>query len=141
MRLLGPVTVKLFVSSDSPDTDFAAKLVDIYPPTDDDPDGFGLTVCEGMMWMSYRDADTGPAPAMQTAAVYEMEISCFPASNLFAPGHRIRLDIASSNFPRREINRNTGDPLKPGKQIERNTVWHDASRPSLVMLPVTPVVV
>ena len=68
--------------------------------------------------------------------MYEIVIDCFPAANLFAAGHRIRIDIASSNFPRHEINRNTADPFSPEKIVATNTVFHDAARPSHVLLPI-----
>jgi len=137
VQVLGPLHVKLFVSSDALDTDFAAKLVDVYPPNEDYPDGYAMSVCEGLLRMRYRESDV-ELKLMEPGTVYEVEIECFPAANLFATGHRIRLDIASSNFPRYDINRNTGDPSSPERRIAHNTIHHDALRPSHVLFPVLP---
>jgi len=135
VRVLGPLRARLFVSSDAPDTDFAAKLIDVHPPNEDYSNGYALTVCEGLLRMRYRETDVDMT-LMEPGRIYEIEIECFPAANLFAAGHRIRLDIASSNFPRYGINRNTGAPDRPEKRIARNTIHHDAEHPSRVMLPV-----
>ena len=135
LRLLGPLRVKLFVSSDAPDTDFAAKLVDVYPPSKDYPNGYAYPVCEGLLRMSCRESDV-EMKLMEPGRIYQIEIECFPAANLFAAGHRVRLDIASSNFPRYEINRHTGDPFSPLKRVAHNTIHHDAAHPSHVLLPI-----
>ena len=135
VRLLGPLQARLYVQSSAPDTDFCVKLVDVYPPSEDYPQGYAMIVAEGIMRMTYREGGEQLVP-MQAGAVYEIVIDCFPAANLFAAGHRIRIDIASSNFPRHEINRNTADPFSPEKIVATNTVFHDAARPSHVLLPI-----
>jgi putative CocE/NonD family hydrolase len=89
--------------------------------------------------MRFRDSWTNPAP-MTPGEVYETSIPFYPISNLFGRGHRIRLDISSSNFPRFDVNPNTGGPLgEPGPlMVADNTVYHTAARPSRIVLPVVP---
>lgn len=137
LSAFGPFRVRLHVSSDAPDTDFAVKLVDVYPPSKDYPEGYAMGVCEGLLRMRYRESDV-ELKLMEPGVVYEVEIECFPVANLFATGHRIRLDVASSNFPRYEINRNTGDPRSPERRIAHNSIHHDTLRPSCILLPVLP---
>lgn len=137
VRLLGPVKVMLWISSNSPDTDFAAKLVDVYPPSDDYPNGYALGICEGLLPARYRNGLEKPE-LLEPGKPYRLEIVLFPAANLFCKGHRIRLDIASSNFPRYEINRNTGDPSDASVRVAKNTVYHDREHASAMILPVLP---
>jgi len=105
----GPVVVRLFVSSDCVDTDFTAKLVDVYPPSDDYPDGFAMNVTDGIFRMRYRDGWDHEV-RMKPETVYAIRIEPFATSNLFQAGHRLRLDISSSNYPQFDINPNTGAP-------------------------------
>ncbi|MBI4624980.1 MAG: CocE/NonD family hydrolase [Verrucomicrobia bacterium] len=86
LRVLGPLIVRLLVSSDAPDTDFVAKLVDVYPANTDYPEGYGMTVCDGTQRMLYRESNVNLKP-MESGRVYEIAIECFPAANLFAAGH------------------------------------------------------
>lgn len=137
LTLLGPFTVTLWVSSDCPDTDFMVKLVDVYPPSDDYPEGYAFPVCEGMQRMAYRQG-SDQLQLMSPGETYEIEIECFPAANRFAAGHRLRLDLASSNFPRYEINRNTGDYASSARQVARNTVFLGSCTPSRVTFHVLP---
>ena len=108
--VVGPVSAVLQVSSDAPDTDFTAKLVDVYPPSADYPDGFDLNITDGILRARYRDSRQA-APPMEPGETYEIEIRFFPTANRFAAGHRIRLEISSSNYPRFDRNPNTGEPL------------------------------
>ncbi len=139
MELTGPLTVKLWISSDCPDTDFTAKLVDVYPPSADYPDGYAMNLTDGILRVRYRDSWEAPA-MMVPGQVYEIAIEAFPTSNRFMPGHRIRIDIASSNFPHFDVNPNTGEPeaRATGMRVARNRVYLDRARPSHAILPVIP---
>ena len=124
---------------DSSDTDFTMKLVDVYPPNADYPEGFEMNITDGILRARYRDSWEEPR-LMEPGTVYELVIQPFPTSNLFARGHRIRLDISSSNFPHFDLNFNTGEPEGQAtrSEIARNTIWLDAAHPSHVVLPVVP---
>ena len=139
MEVTGPVDVRLWVASSAPDTDFTAKLIDVYPPSRWYPSGYALNITDSILRLRYRGGgDT--AKAYTPGEVVEITITLYPTSNLFCAGHRLRLDISSSNFPRFDVNPNTGDP--PGMERRRsgadNTLFHHAQRPSHVVLPVIP---
>lgn len=138
-EVTGPIKVKLWISSNCPDTDFTMKLIDVYPPSADYPQGYALNVTDGILRCRYRESWESPA-LMKTGEVYAIEIEPFPTSNLFKAGHRIRLDIASSNFPHFDVNPNTGEPegLARRSRIATNTVYMDRERPSHVVLPIVP---
>ena len=135
LSIAGNVSGILWISSDAPDTDFFMKLLDVYPPSKDDPNGYAFPVSEGILRVRYRESRERPTP-MEPGTVYCIEIDMQPSANLFRAGHRIRLDICSSNFPNYDINRNTGDPDDRDWRIARNTVYHEAARASYVQLPV-----
>ena len=137
LEVTGPIEVKLWVSSDAPDTDFTAKLIDVYPSNEDYPQGFALNLTDSIFRMRYRSSWERPE-MMKPGEVYPVTITLYATSNLFAKGHRIRLDISSSNFPRFDINPNTGEPLgrNTRTQVALNTVHHSADHPSHVVLPV-----
>ncbi len=137
VEVTGSPTVRLWVSSSARDTDFTAKLIDLYPPSADYPEGYALNISDSIIRMRFRDSWTNPQP-LTPGEVYEASIPFYPISNLFARGHRIRLDISSSNFPRFDLNPNTGGPLgEPGAMVVAdNTVHHAAARPSHIVLPV-----
>ena len=139
VEVTGPITVKLWASSTATDTDFTAKLLDIYPPSLDYPQGYHLNVCEGIVRARYRDF-SGKAKLLEPGRAYEFEIILEPTSNLFATGHRIRLDISSSNFPRFDVNPNTGEPVGRHTHtvVAENTIYNDAQHPSHVVLPIIP---
>jgi hypothetical protein len=139
IEVTGPVEVKLWISSTAVDTDFTAKLVDVCPPNADYPLGFDLNIGDAIKRARYRDSLEKPT-LMQPGEVYPLAIDIYPTSNVFAKGHRIRIDISSSNFPRFDLNPNTGEPLQRHRRllVADNTVWHDAARPSHVLLPVLP---
>ncbi len=129
--------MRLWVSSTAPDTDFTAKLLDVYPANEDYPEGYHLPLCDSILRARFRSG-FDHEELMKPGQVYEIRIPLPPISNLFVKGHRIRLDIASSNFPRFDINPNTGEPL--GRHTHRvtaqNTVYFDRRRPSQIVLPV-----
>jgi putative CocE/NonD family hydrolase len=137
VRLAGNIKAVLWVSSDAPDTDFFVKLIDVYPASPDDPTGYAFPVSEGILRARYRDSWETPSP-METGVVYRAEVQLEPSANLFQPGHRIRVDICSSNFPNFDINRNTGDPEGREWRIARNRVYHVAEYPSYIELPLLP---
>ena len=139
LEVTGELEVELWVSSSAPDTDFTAKLIDVYPPSPDYPDGFDLLIGDGIIRTRFRDSLT-EEKLMEPGTVYPVRIHLYPTSNVFKKGHRIRVDISSSNFPRFDVNPNTGEPLNRNRltQTAVNTVEHNAARPSRILLPVVP---
>ncbi len=135
LEVTGPVVVKLWVASTAVDTDFTAKLIDVYPPSRDYPEGYALNLSDGILRTKFRDSWSEPE-LMEPGEVYPISIELYPTSNLFARGHRIRVDISSSNFPRLDVNGNTGEnpALSAIKVTADNTVYHDQGRPSHIML-------
>ena len=139
MEVTGPMQVKLWISSTCVDTDFTAKLIDVYPASSDYPGGFDLNIADGIRRARFRES-LKSEKLMTPGEVYPLTIQLYPTSNIFKKGHRIRVDVSSSNFPRFDINPNTGEPLNDNRQtkIAVNTVYHDASRPSQIVLPIVP---
>jgi hypothetical protein len=139
VEVTGAIEVKLWISSDGPDTDFTFKLIDLYPPSADWPEGFALNLTDGILRCRYRESWEKPS-MMAPGEVYPITVTAFPTSNLFKAGHRIRLDISSSNFPRFDVNPNTGAPEGEGldRRVAKNSVYVDASRPSHILLPIIP---
>ena len=139
LEVTGPISVSLWISSSAVDTDFTAKLVDVYPPSQDYPEGYALNISDGILRAKFRNSWERPEP-LEPSEVYPITIPMFPTSNLFVKGHRIRLDISSSNFPRFDVNGNTGDnpATSPVKIPAQNSVYHDAGRPSQLLLPIVP---
>ncbi|HYL38127.1 MAG TPA: CocE/NonD family hydrolase, partial [Bryobacteraceae bacterium] len=133
IEVTGPVKVVLYASSDCPDTDFVAKLVDVYP------DGRTMAVAEGVMRARYRDGLSTPKP-LEAGKVYAFNIDLVGTSNAFLRGHRIRVDIASSHFPQFNRNPNTGDPfgLDAKTRVAHQTIYHTSTEPSHIVLPVIP---
>ena len=118
-------------------TDFTAKLIDVYPPNEVYPQGFDMNISDGIIRARYRDSFE-KAELMEPGQVYKFDIELYPTSNLFKRGHRIRVDVSSSNFPRLDVNPNTGEPLGLNQltQTAINTVYHDSEHPSQILLPV-----
>jgi putative CocE/NonD family hydrolase len=139
LEVVGPLAVKLWASSDGPDTDFTAKLIDVWPPNPDFPEGLALNVADGIVRARYRDSLTAPT-FLEPGRPYELTIELYPTALVFGAGHRIRLDISSSSFPRYDVNPNTGEPLNAnqGWRVATNTVFHDPEHPSRIVLPVIP---
>jgi uncharacterized protein len=135
----GPVEVDLFASSTGVDTDFTAKLVDVYPPSESFPQGFDMNLTDGILRARYRD-DARMQKLMRPGQVYRLTIRPFDTANVFKKGHRIRLDISSSNFPRFDVNPNTGEPLGMNRRVLEvdNTVYHNARQPSQLRLWLLP---
>jgi len=139
IEVTGPLVVTLWASTDGPDTDFTAKLVDVYPPNKDFPDGLALNIADGIVRARYRQS-RAKAVRLEPGRPYEFTIELYPTSLVFMPGHRIRLDISSSSFPRFDVNPNTGEPLNAntGWRVAANTIFHDPDHPSRIVLPVVP---
>ncbi|MDA0329651.1 MAG: CocE/NonD family hydrolase [Gemmatimonadetes bacterium] len=139
IEVTGPLRVKLWITSDCPDTDFTAKLIDVYPANADYPDGFAMNLTDGIIRCRYRDSWESPT-LMEPGRTYEVTIDAFPTSNLFKAGHKIRLDISSSNYPHFDLNFNTGEAegLATRSRVATNTIWMDRSRPSHAVLPIVP---
>jgi len=131
LEVTGPLRLTLHVSSSAADTDITAKLVDVYP------DGRAFNIQEGALRMRYREGFDKDL-RMQKGEIYEVRIDLHVTSNYFGPGHRIRLDISSSNFPRWDRNLNTGGNNYDETEfiIAENTVHHSAERPSFIALPI-----
>jgi putative CocE/NonD family hydrolase len=110
LLLCGPIAVRLWVSTDAPDTDFTAKLIDWYPPNADYPLGYALNLADGIQRLRFRAGYEAEQP-MTPGSVVPIVIELYPSANYFPVGHRLRLDLSSSNFPRFDLNPNTGAPL------------------------------
>jgi hypothetical protein len=137
IEVTGPLVVKLWASSKAPDTDFTVKLVDVYPPNADYPAGVDLNIADGIVRARYRN-NLDHEEFIEPGKPYEFTIEMYPTSLVFRRGHRIRLDVSSSNFPRFDVNPNTGEPLNDNRrwQTAENTVYMDASHPSDLILPI-----
>ncbi len=133
MEITGPVSVELWASSSAVDTDFTAKLIDVRP------DGYAMNLLDGIIRARYRDS-AEVAELMQPERPYRFTIDLWATSNVFLAGHRIRLEISSSNFPRFDRNLNTGAAFGEGSTgvTAHQQVFHDRDRPSAVVLPVIP---
>ncbi|HLY91298.1 MAG TPA: CocE/NonD family hydrolase, partial [Acetobacteraceae bacterium] len=140
VQVVGPIEAELFVSTDGPDTDFTAKLIDVHPASADYPKGYAMILTDGILRLRYAEDPTRPR-LREPGEVVKIRITLFPTANLFLPGHRIRLDVSSSNFPKFDVNPNTGEPEGRAlrKRVAVNTVFVDAARPSRVVLPLLPV--
>jgi hypothetical protein len=132
LEVTGPVTLDLYAKSSAVDTDFTAKLVDVYP------DGQAINLTEGILRARYRESTTGEAKPIVPGQVYEYKIDMWATSNLFLKGHTIRLEVSSSNFPRFDRNLNTGKDAATDSTFVKatNTILHDAAHPSALILPV-----
>ncbi|QDS94545.1 Cocaine esterase [Roseimaritima multifibrata] len=139
LEVTGEIEVRLFASSSAVDTDFTAKLIDVYPPSADWPGGFDLNIGDGIVRGRFRES-LKEEVLMTPGETYEFTIKLYPTSNVFKKGHRIRVDISSSNFPRFDVNPNTGEPLNRQRmfKVADQTIYHDATRPSRIVLPVIP---
>jgi len=139
MEVTGPIDVKLWASSSAVDTDFTAKLIDVHPASQDFPGGIDMNLEDGIIRARFRNS-LEHAELMKPGTIYPFTIHLYPTSNVFKKGHRIRIDISSSNFPRFDVNPNTGEPLNANRRmvIATNTIYHDREHPSAIILPVIP---
>lgn len=138
VNVIGEIKVHLTVSSDCPDTDFTAKLIDVYPPSEHYPEGYCMNLLDGIFRAKFHKSFES-TDLLQPDKQYEITIDLTATANTFAPGHRIRLDISSSNFPRFDVNPNTGEaPAKAiGRRIAQNTIYIGTST-SYITLPIVP---
>jgi len=132
----GAMSAELWVSSDCPDTDFTIKLVDVYPPSEQWPNGFAMNITDGIFRVRYREGWDREV-FMQPGKVYPISILPFATSNLFKRGHRLRIDISSSNYPHFDLNPNTGEAQgqATGFRIATNRIHCSGRYPSHVNLP------
>ena len=133
MEVTGPVDFKLYAASSAVDTDWTATLSDVHP------DGQAIHICEGIRGARFRESLETPK-LIEPGKVYEYDISLWETSYVFKAGHRIRLEISSSNFPRFARNQNIGEPLGTSDKltVAKQTVYHNARHPSHLVLPVIP---
>lgn len=133
VEVTGPVKVILYAATTAKDTDWTAKLVDVHP------DGKPYNLCDGILRARYRDSTDNPS-LIQPGKIYRYEIDLWVTSNAFQPGHKIRVEISSSNFPRFDRNLNTDEPFGMGAKWFKatQTIYHDKEHPSHVLLPVIP---
>jgi len=139
VEVTGPIKVELWASSSAVDTDFTVKLIDVYPPNEDYPNGYAMNLSDSIIRGRYRDSFER-SELLEPGRVYKFTIQLYPTSNLFKKGHKIRLDISSSNWPRFDKNPNTGEPLglNTSSMAATNTIYHDKSHQSLITLPLIP---
>jgi putative CocE/NonD family hydrolase len=139
VEVTGLIKVELRASSSAVDTDFTAKLIDVYPPNEDYPNGYAMNLSDSIIRGRYRDSFERPEP-LEPGQVYKFTIQLYPTSNVFKKGHRIRLDISSSNWPRFDKNPNTGEPLglNTNSVAATNTIYHDKNHQSQITLPLIP---
>ena len=133
LSIAGPVTAVLHAASSAPDTDWVVRLCDVWP------DGRSISVCDGILRARYRESMTQPT-LLTPNQVYEFQVDLWSTAQVFKAGHRLRIHVTSSDFPRYDRNLNTGGPFgtESHSTVARNTVFHDPMRPSHVVLPVLP---
>jgi uncharacterized protein len=132
-EVTGPVSLDLYVRTSAVDTDFTGKLVDVWP------DGFAQNLSEGILRLRYRDSEEKPELA-SPGQTYHIRLDLVATSNVFLAGHKLRLEVSSSNFPRFDRNLNTGEVQARGARMRRatNIVLHDRAHPSALILPLVP---
>ena len=132
-EVTGPVMLDLYAKSSAVDTDFTAKLVDVWP------NGFTQNLTEGILRARYRNS-TSKAEPIVPGKVYEYKLDLWSTSNVFLKGHKIRLEVSSSNFPRFDRNLNNGKDAGTSSEFVKadNTIYHDREHPSSLLLPVVP---
>jgi len=132
-EVTGPVSLDLFASTSAKDTDFTAKLLDVWP------NGFAQNLTEGILRLRYRNSVDRPELA-RPGEIYHVVVDLWATSNVFLAGHRLRLEISSSNFPRFDRNLNTGEDQATSTKMQpaTNTIYHDKEHPSALVLPIVP---
>ena len=133
LEVTGHIRVVLYASTTARDTDFTAKLVDVFP------DGRARNLTDGILRLRYRESLEKPVLATP-GEVYKLTLEAGATSNVFLKGHRLRLEISSSNFPRFDRNPNTGRAIADETDLRKatQTIYHDHDRPSHILLPVIP---
>jgi putative CocE/NonD family hydrolase len=133
VEVTGFVRLKLYAASSAPDTDFTALLADV------EPSGYSRFLTDGIVRARFRNSTTAAEP-IEPGKIYEYNMDLWATSNVFKAGHRIRLYVSSSNFPRFNRNLNTGEPILGATRMARASqkIYHDAQHPSALVLPVIP---
>jgi len=133
IEITGPIVAKIYAASTAVDTDFTAKLVDVFP------DGYAVNLTDGIVKATHRESLENPSPIIP-GEIYEYTIDLWATANMFKKGHQIRLEVSSSNFPRFARNPNTGEPIATAVQLipATQTIYHDATYSSHIVLPVIP---
>jgi putative CocE/NonD family hydrolase len=133
LEITGPISAKLFAGSSATDTDFTVKLVDVWP------NGYAQNIQDGIIRARYRTSKTHPT-LLTPDQVYEFTIDLWATSHVVKPGHRLRVEVSSSNFPHYDRNPNTGGPLFKEDNFKRatQTIFHDPAHPSHLILPIIP---
>jgi putative CocE/NonD family hydrolase len=131
IEVTGPVNAIVYASSSATNTDFTAKLVDVYP------DGRAIRICEGIIRADHRNPAIPPSN-IEPGKIYKYNIDLWATSNVFKKGHRIRVEISSSNFPRFDRNLNTGNYFATDTIVMKaeQTIYHNSEYPSYIVLPV-----
>jgi uncharacterized protein len=134
LEVTGPIAMKLFAQTSAKDTDWTGKLVDVRP------DGFAQNIQSGIVRARYRGGEGKAASLLEPGKIYEYTIDMWATSHVFLPGHKIRLELSSSDFPRFDRNLNTGDDTGKSTRMEmaQQTILHSAQYPSHLVLPVIP---
>ena len=129
--MTGPVHLEVSAKSSAVDTDFTGKLVDVWP------NGFAQNLTEGIIRARYRSSQEKPE-LMNPGEVYKFSIDLWSTSNVFRKGHKLRLEVSSSNFPRFDRNPNTGENAEHARHTvaATNTIYHDTQHPSVLIVPV-----
>ena len=132
-EVTGPVTLELYVSSSAVDTDFTGKLIDVWP------NGNAENLIDGILRARYRNS-MEKSEFMNPGDTYKVTINLWSTSNVFLAGHKLRLEVSSSNFPRFDRNLNTGEDPESGKRTAKatNVIYHDLDHPSALILPIVP---
>ncbi len=133
LEVTGPVSLDLYVSSSAVDTDFTGKLVDVWP------NGFAQNLTEGILRLRYRNSQEKPELA-KAGETYHVTVDLWATSNVFLAGHKLRLEVSSSNFPRFDRNLNTGEEQAGATRMTKatNVIYHDKAHPSALLLPLVP---
>jgi hypothetical protein len=131
LAVVGPVTAVLHAASSAPDTDWVVRLCDVWP------DGRSMPVCDGILRARYRDSLSQPS-LLAPGEIYRFQIDLWSTAQVFKAGHRLRVHVTSSDFPRYDRNLNRGGPFgeETRSAVASNTVFHDAARPSQLLLPI-----
>jgi uncharacterized protein len=132
-EITGPISLDLYVSSSAVDTDFTGMLVDVWP------NGFAQNLTSGILRLRYRKSQENPELA-KPGKIYHITLDLLATSNVFLAGHKLRLEVSSSNFPRFDRNMNTGEEQAHATRTVKatNVVYHDKARPSALIVPVVP---
>ncbi len=132
-EVTGPVSLDLYVSSSAVDTDFTGMLVDVWP------NGFAQNLTSGILRMRYRNSQEKPELA-NPGETYHITVDLWATSNMFLAGHKLRLEVSSSNFPRFDRNLNTGEEQARATRMVKatNVIYHDEAHPSALIVPLVP---